>query len=262
MFKKMIFVGSALCGIPGLAYAADLPASYQRPLKAVPPVPFTWTGFYIGANVGGAFDNSDRADASGFGPLLGGLDAFSVRQKSAGITAGGQVGYNYEFGIGNGSGIVVGIEADGAFTDLSKNSAINIAGEYSVGYHTSLDYLGTIRGRLGYAYDRFMVYGTGGFAYGGVGHNANVVASGLPPFSINFNTTETGFVYGGGVEYALPMDWFYRVSNTSAVTIRGEYLRYELSNNGVSVNVAGLLAPQIKFRDSGNMARLGVGYKF
>jgi len=244
-----------------LAFAADLPASYQRPLKASPPVPFTWTGFYIGANVGGAFDNNDRVDVSGLGPVLGGVDAFSLQQKTTGVTAGGQVGYNYEFGLGN--GIVIGIEADGAFTNLSGNSIIDIAGEYSTAYHTSLDYLGTIRGRLGYAYDRFMVYGTGGFAYGGVDHNANVLGgSGIPPISVNFSSTETGFAYGGGIEYALPMDWFYRVSNTNAVTIRGEYLRYELSNNGVSINVAGLLAPQVKFHDTGNIARLGVSYKF
>jgi outer membrane immunogenic protein len=261
MLKKAIVAAGTFCIIPGLAFAADLPTRYQRSPQAEPPVPFTWTGFYIGANVGGAFDNDDRVNVSGLGSFLG-IDGFALRQKSTGITGGGQVGYNYEIGTGNGSGIVIGIEADGAFTDLSKNSVINIAGEYSADYHTSLDYLGTIRGRLGYAYDRFMVYGTGGFAYGGVGHNASLLAgSGLPPISVSINTTETGFAYGGGVEYALPIDSFYHLSNTSAVTVRVEYLRYELSNTSATVNL-GLAAPQVKFDDVGNIARAGVSYKF
>jgi outer membrane immunogenic protein len=261
MLKRAIVAAGTLCIIPGLAFAADLPVGYQRPLKAVPSVPFTWTGFYIGANVGGAFDNSDRVNVTGLGPFLG-VDSLAIRQKSTGITGGGQVGYNYEFGIGNGSGIVIGIEADGAYTDLSKNSVINIAGQYSAAYHTSLDYLGTIRGRLGYAYDRFMVYGTGGFAYGGVGHSASVLpGNGIPPISASINTTETGFAYGGGLEYALPTDAFYHLSNTSAVTVRVEYLRYELNNNLATVSL-GVSSPQVKFHDVGNIARAGVSYKF
>jgi outer membrane immunogenic protein len=261
MLKRTIVAASTLCITQGLAFAADFPASYQRPLKAVAPGPFTWTGFYIGANVGAAFDNSDRVDVSGVGPFLGGLDSFSVRQKTTGVTAGGQVGYNYEFGVGNDSGIVVGIEADGAFTDLSKDSVIDIGGAPAT-YHTSLDYLGTIRGRLGYAFDRYMVYGTGGFAYGGVSHSANLQGgAGIPPLSVNFSTTETGFVYGGGIEYALPIGTFYHLTNTSAVTVRVEYLRYELSNTNATVNL-GVAAPQVKFQDVGNIARAGISYKF
>src|SRR6267378_1790015 len=70
MLKKLIFA-SALASVPSLAFAADLPARYQPALKA-PPLPqaFLWTGFYVGFNVGGAFDNSDRIDVSGLRRFL------------------------------------------------------------------------------------------------------------------------------------------------------------------------------------------------
>jgi outer membrane immunogenic protein len=267
MLKKVAVAGAVLSCAPGLVSAADLPVRYQRPLNAVAPVPFTWTGFYIGANVGGAFDNEDRVNVSGIGALLGsGIDAYSLRNKSTGVTAGGQAGYNYEFDLGNGGGIVIGLEADAAFTDLSRNSVIDtsvILPGSSADYHTSLDYLGTIRGRLGYAYDRFFVYGTGGLAYGGVDHNVNLRSgAGASLASINFDTTEVGFTYGGGIEYALPIEPFYNIASSSAVTIRVEYLRYELNNTDATANIGAAEPLKIKFHDVGNIARAGINYKF
>jgi outer membrane immunogenic protein len=142
------------------------------PLKARAPQEqaFSGTGFYIGANVGDAFDNSDRVNA-----IVGGLGAFDLRNKSDGVAAGGQFGYNYEFMLGGLNGIVVGVETDAAYTDLSSSLAIptGIAGS-TVNLNSRMDYLGTIRGRLGYAYDRLLIHGTGGFAYGTIEHSADL----------------------------------------------------------------------------------------
>jgi outer membrane immunogenic protein len=266
MLKKLIST-LALLSAPGVAFAADLPVRYQPALKAPPfQQAFSWTGFYAGVNVGGAFDNSDRIDVSGIGSILGaGPDAYSLRNKSSGVTAGGQAGYNYEFPLGGLSGIVIGLEADAAYTDLSSNLPID-AGAIIPGGSANLtgrlDYLGTVRGRLGYAYDRFLVYGTGGFAYGRVEHNVSLGAPGLGTLaSANVTTTETGFTYGGGFEYALPVDTFIHMSSTSAVTLLAEYLRYELDDTNANILLPGAAA-SIKFKDVGNIARAGINYKF
>jgi outer membrane immunogenic protein len=250
MINKLI-VAFALASVPGLALAADLPLRSQMPLKA-PPLQqqvFSWTGFYIGGNVGGAFDNSDRVNAS-----VAGLGAFDLRGKSDGVTAGGQFGYNYEFMLGGLSGIVVGVETDAAYTDLS--SSVPIAG---INLNSRLDYLGTVRGRLGYAYDRLLVYGTGGFAYGTVEHSADM---GGVNFA-NLKTTETGFTYGAGFEYALPIDTYIHMSNTSAITVGAEYLRYELDDNNFNIaGFAGIPPVSVKLKDVGNIARARINYKF
>jgi outer membrane immunogenic protein len=264
MLKQIIFA-STLASIPALALAADLPVRSQLPLKA-PPLQqqaFSWTGFYAGFNVGSAFRNSehiDQSDAILFDHLVSDL-------KSSGITAGGQAGYNYEFSLGNLSGIVVGFEADAAYTDLSSYlpaESMPTTLEGFINVHNRLDYLGTVRGRLGYAYDRFLIYGTGGFAYGTADHNLNVPLPGIPAVATtNFKTRETGFAYGGGVEYALPFDTFFHLSSTSAITVRAEYLRYELDGNNVFVApLLPSLASSFKPKDVGNIARAGINYKF
>jgi outer membrane immunogenic protein len=253
MLKKLIFA-SALASIPGLAFAADLPIRSQMPLKA-PPLQqqvFSWTGFYIGGNVGGAFDNSDRVEASG----LAGPGLLDLRSKSDGVTAGGQFGYNYEFPLGGLQGIVIGVETDAAYTDLSSSLPIAAGGGDVVRLNSRLDYLGTVRGRLGYAYDRFLVYGTGGFAYGTVEHSADFDGANFA----NLKTTETGFTYGGGFEYALPIDTWIHMSSTSAITVGAEYLRYELDDNSANFNIGAPVS--IKLKDTGNIARARINYKF
>jgi outer membrane immunogenic protein len=255
MLKKLT-IAFALASVPGLAAAADLPMRSQMPLKA-PPLQqqvFSWTGFYIGGNVGGAFDNSDRVEVTG----LAGPGLLDLRNKSDGVTAGGQFGYNYEFMLGGLSGIVVGVETDAAYTDLSSSLPIatGIPGA-TVNLSSRLDYLGTVRGRLGYAYDRFLVYGTGGFAYGTVEHNADINGANFA----NLKTTETGFTYGGGFEYALPIDTYIHMTSTSAVTIGAEYLRYQLDDNSANFGLGGLNA-SIKLKDTGNIARARINYKF
>ena len=144
-----------------------------------------------------------------------------------GFTGGGQVGYNYQFTPG--SGVVVGVEADAAYTDMSRTrSFIGTAGGIST-YRQSMDYLGTVRGRLGYAFDRTLVYATGGFAYGdtterGVFQNA----AGVVNFYGNRSRMETGYAAGGGIEYALPTDSFLNFFKSSAVTVKAEALYYDL----------------------------------
>ncbi|WP_043752619.1 outer membrane protein [Methylobacterium nodulans] len=189
--RSILRLGALGCACLGpAALAADLPRHAAPPPLPVPPV-FTWTGFYAGVNAGYGFGSgSDSFTDPTYGTIStgGGRDGF---------VGGGQVGYNYQFTPG--SGFVVGAEADiqGTTFGRSRTGLVGSAPFYDVG--PSLDWFGTVRGRIGYAVDRILVYGTGGFAYGG---------GSLPSFAASYTgplpgTTRTGWAAGGGVEYAI-----------------------------------------------------------
>ncbi|ARN83682.1 outer membrane protein [Methylocystis bryophila] len=176
--KRPISLFLALSATCGAAQAADLPSRKSAPPPyLVAPVP-TWTGFYAGVNIGGG------VPVSGTGGVLG----------------GGQLGYNYQFT----PLFVAGLEAD--FQGSSIGGGSSSFGGPMGGERRSVDWFGTVRGRVGtIAIDpKWLIYGTGGFAYGGNG------------------SAETGWTGGGGVEYAFAPNW----------SARAEYLFVDLSGGG------------------------------
>ncbi|WP_410824402.1 outer membrane protein, partial [Methylobacterium oryzisoli] len=249
------------------------------------PVPvFTWTGFYAGFNAGYGFDTSSNSNAPtvlGLGPastlvLAPTAIAFQNRNSSDGFVGGGQIGYNYQFTPG--AGFVVGIEADAQYVDFGRDrnrfvSTGPIAAQrlFNPNGISGLDFFGTVRGRLGYAWDRTLVYATGGFAYGAGGGND----FGLP----NNDDFQTGWTVGGGVEYALPTDSFLNFFRSNAVTIKVEGLYVNLDrgnglNGAFAVNNAGGIittaSPGVVVVSGGNLrrdtefavVRAGLNYKF
>jgi outer membrane immunogenic protein len=221
------------------AQAADLPTRKEAPAPVFVPPPFTWTGFYVGLNAGGIWSSGSR-NATLFAPAA---DAFLVSDfpgglgnGNAGFIGGGQAGYNWQTGA-----FVLGIETDFQGTTLSRST--NLAGPSFLGpagpgdfftlhAKTSLDWLGTTRGRVGFVVtpdNRLMVYATGGVAYGGGSTNFSFYDSTGAFWSGNPSSSRVGWTIGGGVEYALTNNW----------TIRGEYLYADLgSNNFTSVGNA------------------------
>ena len=130
--------------------------------------------------------------------------------------------------------MVIGIEADAQYLDFgrNRNSAFLTGGALAPGYYvtdprglSSLDYFGTVRGRLGYAFDRTLVYGTGGFAYGSGSADRS-----FGGFAGN-DSFRTGYAVGGGIEYALPTDSFLNFFRSSAVTLKVEGLYVNLDRN-------------------------------
>ncbi|MCJ2061154.1 porin family protein, partial [Methylobacterium sp. J-088] len=174
--KTLLASLAAFTALTAAASAADLPRRAAPPPIFTPVPVFTWTGAYFGINAGYAFDASSRSNSSVFGvpaPYAARGTTATFRDRSQdGFSGGAQVGYNYQFTPG--SGVVVGIEADAQYLDFGRNrNNAFINGAVAPGYYvtdprglSSLDYFGTVRGRLGYAFDRTLVYGTGGFAYG------------------------------------------------------------------------------------------------
>ncbi|MGE8127559.1 outer membrane protein [Methylobacterium sp. NPDC080182] len=233
MIKKLLLASAATALLTGAASAADLPRRAAPPPVFTPVPVFTWTGAYFGINAGYAFDASSN-NTNSFGvpaPYGNGTTAFFSQRNQEGFTGGGQVGYNFQFTPG--SGIVVGVEADAQYLDFgrSRNNAF-LVGPLAPGYYvtdprglSSLDFFGTVRGRIGYAFDRVLVYGTGGFAYGSGSADRS-----FGGYAGN-DSFRTGYAVGGGIEYALPTDSFLNFFRSSAVTLKVEGLYVNLDRN-------------------------------
>ena len=215
--KKYLLASVAALGLvaAGAASAADLP-SRKGPVAApiyMPPA-FTWTGFYIGANAGYGFGN---VNANGFGNV-GDLDGF---------VGGGQIGYNYQMGQ-----FVLGLEADLQGADLSSGNNLGLL-------NVKTDYFGTVRARVGVAFDRFMPYITGGWAYG------NVKTS-IPGIGFSSDRSHTGgYAVGGGLEYAF----------TNNIIAGVEYLYVDLGEKNI-------LGANTKVGTDFSVVRARLSYKF
>lgn len=186
----------ALIATAQSAGAADLPRR-DMPVKApaLAPAPYyDWTGFYVGINGGGGWGGSQ------FDGAFGTPGRFDVR----GGLVGGTLGYNLQYGR-----TVFGLEGDLDWSNL-RGSATCLGGFATC--QTQNDWLGTTRGRIGYAFDRFMPFVTGGLAFGDI--KANV-----PGFG-SASDTKAGWTVGGGAEFAL-------VGN---LTAKAEYLHVDLGN--------------------------------
>ncbi|NEU12001.1 porin family protein [Methylobacterium sp. BTF04] len=290
MFAKSLLAGAVSFALAGVAVAADLPRRAVPPVFTAVPV-FTWTGIYAGTHSSYAFSDSQRITTVGNNNGTGGITNTalnvaqlrrppSLRSEQDGIgNVGGGIGYNYQFTPG--SGFVVGVETDVTWTAIAKKYAyfgpvipgVNTVPDPSA-FRQRLDYLGTVQGRLGYAFDRFLVYGTGGFAYGNVNYGAYFAnGANVTAYAGRYNQIETGYVYGGGVEYAIPTDSFLNRFNfigsflgASAITLKAEYLRYDLGSRNVTVAATGLTAATgsytTRFNTEGSIVRAGFNYKF
>jgi outer membrane immunogenic protein len=250
---KVVF-GAAVAAVSFAlpAFAADLPA--RMAVKAPPaPLPSTWTGLYIGANVGYSAGTSSSSTTSSLGtPFLSGGSDIAV----TGAVGGFQAGYNWQID----PTWLVGVEGDfqwagqrGSFntTDLVPDS-INV--------ESKLDWFATVRGRFGVITGNTLWYVTGGWAEGRRELNVSSAISGSTlTGSLNTTVDRSGWVAGGGVETKL---WN---SNWSA---KLEYLHldlgeissaYPLTANGVVVP-ASSTATTSHFHDE--IVRVGVNYKF
>jgi outer membrane immunogenic protein len=166
------------------ANAADMyPAPAGGGYKDTPYVGVNWSGLYVGVNGGygwNAKHSDDLVDPTGgFG--------------------GGQIGYNWQ-GMWH-PNLVLGIEADLQGAGISDSlTGSGLVGPATV--KSELEWFGTVRGRLGYAFGSALLYGTGGFAYGSVKNSLSTVLG-----SISQSETQTGWVAGGGIEYKIAPAW-------------------------------------------------------
>jgi outer membrane immunogenic protein len=197
----------ALClGTTFTARAADLPTPVPIPSPAYLPPVYNWTGFYIGGNIGAGWSGLSDTNTN-FSDTLGSTFSASTNAQFLG---GGQVGVNYEFA----NGIVIGAEAMFDWASNSQNAIVTATdptGTVAANIGTSnARWLTTVSGRLGYAWDRVLLYAKGGGAWVATNAPAISVAGTPASFSRISNTTSSGYTAGFGVEWAFSGNWSAR----------------------------------------------------
>lgn len=192
---------------------------------------YSWSGLYLGGHAGYAWGDVDLSNVlSGIPPTT--PSTYGSSFSPEGVFAGGQIGANYQ--IGN---LVLGIESDLSWSDVHDKS--------SLGDDAKLDYFGTVRGRIGYAFDRVLPYVTGGFAYGHGKGTLNYVAPVAATFSDD--AMHVGWAAGAGVELGL----------IQGLSAKLEYLYMDLGSEPYDFGYA---TADVGFKQS--MVKLGVSYRF
>ena len=228
--KRVILAGIGALAVlttMGAANAADIQRRQAMPVKApVYAVPYNWTGFYVGVNGGVGFGRSTWSGATG-----------SSGFNTSGGLVGGTIGYNYQMGH-----TVVGLEGD---LDWSNIRGSTTALPCTTSCETRNSWLGTARGRIGYAFDRFMPYVTGGLAVG------DVTGYHVTKNTGTSSSTEVGWAAGAGVEYAFAADWSASL----------EYLYADLGSSDCKVGVCSYTGPTtVEFATS--LVRVGVNRRW
>lgn len=228
MTFKLIKAGAAavaLLAVPFAAVAADIrPPIYKGPSRSVIAY-YNWTGLYVGGTVGYGSGTSDwNLDAVG-------LTAVDTAPK--GMIYGLTVGYNWHAGS-----LVYGIEGDYNFSNVKGSVTCAVISTCE----TENSWLATFRGRIGYAFDRFMPYITAGGAYGDI--KATATTLGL---STSDNESKLGYTIGAGLEYAFLSRW----------TVKGEYLYVDLGKFSPSFAAS---AYNVSFSE--HIVRAGLNYRF
>ncbi len=229
---------AALCGGP--VAAADLPRAapapaYKAPVALSPA--FSWTGFYIGGNVGAAYRRSSETETD-IGNGFFTPQPFNVERTS--FIGGVQAGFNWQVGS-----FVVGFEGDYNWVTSSNDTTFFLNG--TAAYNSSMKSFATARGRLGVvATPNLLIYATGGAAFANI---TNQIVDTNFPFTAGRSGWSTGWTAGGGIEYALTNNW----------TVKAEAIYAQFSDLTV---IASPVPYSFTFKDSVTVARGGINYKF
>jgi len=267
--KKILLGTTMIAGltVAGAAQAADVPLKAPR---AAPSV-FSWAGFYIGVNAGGAWSHDALSTTTVFSPT-GYFAASSVpainavgqqRIHASGFTGGGQAGYNWQSGS-----IVLGVEADinylGTRGSTSGSALYPCCAPtgFTVAASMQSGWLFTARPRIGWASNNWLFYVTGGVAVGEVKGSftfTDTFATALESASIS--KTRSGWTLGGGVEVAVAGPWSFKV----------EYLHVDLGSASTTSTNLTAFTPAIAFPTNvythsadlkSDIVRAGLNYRF
>lgn len=309
MKKILLSTAAAAAVFSGAAFAADLPSRKAAPIAPAAPL---WTGVYAGLNAGYNWGTNNNAasyalggqeGATGIGTSIAvpygvALSNSSISNTQSGFIGGGQFGYNYQGFLSQ--QLVLGLETDiqgsgirgsgrkaGIFsvTDGDTTTATAAGGTQ---VQTGVDYIGTVRGRVGYLWTpTLLAYGTAGFAYGGAWANVGQTANGTISNSATTvafgqslaggaqsNQLLTGWAAGGGLEWMFLPNWslkaealYWNLGNMNVNTVATGLAPF--SGSGVQIITAGsigtlpaVVTGQTQVNFQGVTARAGVNYHF
>jgi outer membrane immunogenic protein len=262
---KRLVTGLIAAGV--LAAGVQASTAADMPRKAIPaaaPAPYSWTGLYLGGNIGWAGTSTDYNSAmvfTGAAPFavaasVAFINALGSRSADgSGFTGGVQLGYNWQMGAW-----VFGIEGD--FNALSASTSLTgtgvTPGGTPVGLLHSFDpnWLATVRGRIGYAWDRHLLYFTGGAAFLDADFSTTFFNGTLLNTTIlRGDATKAGWTIGGGWEWAFMARWSAKVEYL--------YADFETFTNAGLVGTAALNNPMTNTVDVDmHLVRVGLNYRF
>ncbi|PJG51731.1 porin family protein [Bradyrhizobium forestalis] len=264
--KRLLLATSALIAA-GSAQGADLGARPYTKAPVVAAVPFSWTGCYVGGHVGGGWSRTGFTDP-GLGTAFpgalttGAAPGDRIGVNGDGVVGGAQLGCDYQFA----SNWVVGIAGDFTWSDIhGVSNDPFFAGKSGAPATLSsrTDWLASITGRVGYSWDRVLVYGKGGVGFTRDRYDLNnfnaisgaFCVNGVPvPCNSSASVNRTGWVVGVGVEWAFAPNW-------SALV---EYDHYGFDSKRINFAhpfFAGVTAP-IDIRQDIDIVKVGINYRF
>jgi len=250
MLRKLLLASVGAVALAGSALAADLPSRAPPPVY-LPPAPiFTWTGVYIGGQIGYSWGTQHYDFNDSFFGRFG-----NFGYNTNGVIGGAHVGYNLQL-----AQWVLGLEGDvdGSSNSKTFNSSVfhPVVGAFNDAIHTNASIEGSIRGRVGIAFDRVLLYGTGGVAFGGFNNSFRTSGFliGFPGGYDSVSTTRVGWTAGGGVEYAVTNNW----------SVRAEYRYTDFGRSTFyPVNAFGFTGGDFVNRHfTENRVQVGFSYKF
>jgi outer membrane immunogenic protein len=257
MYRKILLASVGAIALSGsAAFAADLPYRGPPPVYVPPPPIFTWTGIYIGGQIGYAWGNDNVRWSGTSNDGEAAFGTFSSNPQ--GVIGGAHVGYNLQI-----NQWVLGLEGTVDGTSLSRTVVVPVDDVFgdTPGSFTATsraDIQGSIRGRVGIAWDRALLYATGGVAFSGFNNSITDTTGFVAPAgtSASFSNTRVGWTVGGGIEYAVTNNW----------SVRAEY-RYSDFGHFTDFPFAGaLLIPGTVFSATRhlteNQVQVGFSYKF
>jgi outer membrane immunogenic protein len=257
--QKIVMAAAAVSILfAGAASAADM--AVKAPPLAVAPL-YNWTGFYIGVHGGGGWSRGDSSTNPIPSVALWNRSADVFDLDGSGAVAGVHAGYNWQVA----PTWLLGVEADWSWTDINASQSLPIrnpagvpfAGTSVTTMSRDIDWLASVRGRVGWVKNNLLLYATGGVAWGDASYLGTTPS--IPAaftWASNFRKTESGYVVGAGAEWGV----------TSNVSLRAEYLFYRLSGDS---SVANGVPPFPPFQMGYNwnnvdihVGRVGLSYKF
>ena len=226
---KKLLCGAAACVVLATpASAADMPArTYTKaPVYKAPEAIYNWTGFYVGGHVAAAFPGSNSLDTSSV-RFMGGL----------------QGGFDYQFS----NNWVIGAESQ--YSWLAGNSGGGVAFPGGTVASANTDQIGSVTGRLGYAFGPTLLYAKGGYAWRN-NDNINVATAGTPAvFTTNGNRRD-GYTVGAGLEYMFTPNW----------SVKGEYQYYNFGSTTFTSGPAPVV--NTRFQNDEHTVKVGINYRF
>jgi outer membrane immunogenic protein len=259
MLRKIFIALAAILALSGTVLAADLPTTKGPPVYTPPPPVFTWTGPYIGAQAGYEWGTTDPILTTLAGAFVANVPSYN----DSGFVGGAHAGYNYQI-----NQIVLGIEGDIEGSSFSGTGSSFATAPSTFSYlSTRIPLQGSLRGRIGYAWDRVLVYATGGLAladihtvfgspgtagfFTGFPGVAPIFVPPTPAGTDSFWSVRTGWTAGGGIEYAIDPNW----------SVRAEYRYTDYGHfYDTLVNTYPGLVARTHIYD--NAVRAGFSYKF